>query len=110
MWLIDFAQTREGPPLFDFAHLGAELIAHVLAERAAGPEDYLARLQGEAEPLLAALHGIARRCLFNPLEPREYWLALYFACLGALKFTNLGRKAKQCLYLTAAYQAGQLVI
>ena len=29
VWLIDFASTRDGHTLFDFAHLGAELIAHV---------------------------------------------------------------------------------
>lgn len=55
MWLIDFARTREGHTLFDFAHLGAEIVAHVLAVRADSAADFGApgrceRLTGEAAP------------------------------------------------------------
>ncbi len=100
VWLIDFAQTREGHPLFDFAHLEAEIIAHVIAPRCSSPTDYLSLLQ--ATPLLSSLHAIAGRCLFNPTQPREYALARALACLGALKFTNLDSHARHLLYLTAA--------
>ncbi len=110
VWLVDFAQTREGHPLFDFAHLQAELVAHVIAPQLESAADYLALLQGRPveaaarlQPLLDALHLIAQRCLFNPSQPREYQLALFMACLGALKFANLDDHARHFLYLTAAH-------
>lgn len=102
IWLIDFAQTQEGHPLFDFAHLESELIAHVLAPRCGSVQTYLELWSSGRDPLVSALHQIAGRCLFDPARPREYWLALYMACLGALKYQNLDRLAKYCLYLTAA--------
>ncbi|MBI3242972.1 MAG: phosphotransferase [Chloroflexi bacterium] len=106
VWLIDFAQTRDGHPLYDFAHLEAEIIAHVLAPQFASVSDYAAQLRtGSLHPLLSSLHSIAARCLFNPSQPREYQLALYLACLGALKFVNLNSHQKQVLYLTAAHLA-----
>lgn len=102
LWLIDFAETREGHPLFDFAHLESELIAHVLAPRAGSAGAYLDIWQAGNDPLLRAVHEIAQRCLFDSAHPREYDLALYMACVGALKYPNLDPLAKHCLYLTAA--------
>ena len=102
LWLIDFAETREGHPLFDFAHLESELIAHVLAPRAGSARAYLDLWQEGNDPLLNAVHQIAQRCLFDSARMREYDLALYMACVGALKYPNLSPLAKHCLYLTAA--------
>ncbi|RPI31458.1 MAG: hypothetical protein EHM70_11470 [Chloroflexota bacterium] len=102
VWLIDFAQTREGHPLLDFAHLEAEIIAHVLADQYSSPEAYVEAFRGESIPLLSALHSIAGRCLFNPTDAREYRLAQFAACLGALKHVNLGPHSRSLLYLTAA--------
>jgi hypothetical protein len=102
VWLIDFALTREGHPLFDFAHLESELIAHILAGRAASPRAYLDLWRSEKDPLLNSLHGIAGRCLLDPARPREYHLALYMACMGALKYQNLTPLSRHCLFLTAA--------
>jgi hypothetical protein len=108
VWLIDFAETRDGHPLLDFAHLEAEIIAHSLAPQFASPEDYLALWRsGSLHPLLSTLHRLAARCLANPSQPREYDLALYLACLGALKYPNLDRHAKHLLYLTAAMLTGR---
>jgi hypothetical protein len=53
--------------------------------------------------LLATVHEIAFKCLANPSHSREYWLALYMSCLGALKYRNLDAHQKYLLYLTAAY-------
>jgi hypothetical protein len=108
VWLIDFAQTRDGHPLFDFAHLEAGIIAQVLAPQFPNPADYLAVLKSNSNALLTALHNIAARCLFNPGQPREYTVALYLACLGALKYVNLGPHGKHLLYLTAAHLAQTL--
>jgi hypothetical protein len=107
VWLIDFAQTRDGHPLMDFAHLEAEIIAHVIAPQISLITDYLSLLHSSLIPnsnsLLSTLHSIAARCLFNPSQPREYHLALYMACLGALKYSNLVPRQKHLLYLTAAH-------
>jgi hypothetical protein len=115
VWLIDFATTRDGHTPYDFAHLEAELIAHVIAPQTGSPEKYLAALRGEPSQKLApyyalrsALGEIAGRCLFNPNQPREYHLALYMACLGALKFANLNTNQKHLLYLTAAQLSASL--
>ena len=108
VWLIDFAETREGHTLNDFAHLEAQVIAHIIAAQEPTPQAYLAGLRTNTYPLLNALHDIANHCLLNPAQPREYQLALTLACLGALKFNNLTREAKQLLYITAANLAGEL--
>ena len=101
VWLIDFAQTREGHPMMDFAHLASQLIAHVLAPQAGSAEAFLKSLEA-GDPLLAAIEEGARRCLRDPHTQREFDLALELACLGALKYPNLPPLAKHCLYLTAA--------
>jgi hypothetical protein len=102
IWLIDFAQTRPGHPLYDFARLKAELIAQVLARRVASPAEFLDLLR-TGDPLLSAIDEIAAHCLFNPNQPGEATQANILACLGALKFSNLDEKARRCLYVAAAY-------
>jgi hypothetical protein len=127
VWLIDFASTREGHPMADFAHLEAEIISHVIAPQAAANE-YLDFIQSQArkapdqgirnrfsndkEPLedgsrsplnlIQAVRDVAMKCLANPTQPREYHLALFFSCIGALKYQNLNPHQKHLLYLTAA--------
>jgi hypothetical protein len=115
VWLIDFAETGDGHPLADFAHLDAEIIAHVIAPKTASAEGYLAALQGKPPRALAPYYAlrdkvyeIASRCLFDPAQPREYHLASYLSCLGALKYPNLKAHQKHLLYLTAAHQAQSL--
>ena len=108
VWLIDFAMTRDGHTLSDFAHLGASVIADVIATQVTNPQDHVSFLRRESEPppayaLLDALERIAERCLFNPADLREYRLALYLSCLGALKYSNLSAHQKHLLYLTAAF-------
>ena len=104
VWLIDFAETREGHTLYDFARLAAEIAAHILAPRAASPRAFL-ELVIQQEMLLGTVEALAGRCLFDSRQPREYRLALTLACLGGLKFTNLSPLARECLYLFAAYTA-----
>lgn len=127
VWLIDFAQTREGHTLFDFAHLEAEIIAHIVAPQVSEVGEYLALLDQLSFPasatatstfphisrsetslsaicsLLSMLHSLALQCLFNPSCPREFELSLYAACVGALKFANLDAWSRQLLYLRAAH-------
>jgi len=101
VWLIDFSETRFGHPLFDFARLETEIIVQVLAARIGSGRIYLKHLES-GDPLLGKVEEIAVQCLFNPAVRREYHLALYACCMGALKFTNLDRRQKHLLYLTAA--------
>jgi hypothetical protein len=101
VWLIDFAETREGHTLYDFARLGAEIAAHILAPRAGSPAAFLALIR-QGDPLLTAVDALAGRCLFDTQQPREYRLSLALACLGGLKFGNLSPLARECLYLLAA--------
>jgi hypothetical protein len=104
VWLIDFANTRDGHTLIDFAHLEADVIAHVIAPQVADPRAYLnlAAAAPQFDALRVALRSLGLRCLFNPSQPREYDLALAMACLGALKYRNLNAHQRHFLYLTAA--------
>jgi hypothetical protein len=104
LWLIDFATTREGHTLFDFAHLHAEILAHVIAKKIDTVQRFI-----EPKPedlpyleLCTTIDNIARSCLFNPAQRREYDLAVYMACLGALKHSNLNSHQRQLLYVESA--------
>lgn len=105
IWLIDFAQTREGHTLYDFAHLYAEIVAHILSRQAPVLEAYHHRLIAGEFPLLTAVEELARRCLFDTRQESEYRLPFFTACVGALKFENIDSAARQRLYLTAAVWA-----
>jgi hypothetical protein len=114
LWLIDFAQTREGHTLQDFTHLYAELVAHILAPQINEPVNFLALLRHPAgeipaskgptnlASLLTTVDELACRCLFNPSQPREWHLSLALTCLGALKYSNLSAHARHLLYLAGA--------
>jgi hypothetical protein len=113
VWLIDFAQTREGHALADFAHLQVEIVAHVAAPALGSPRAFVDVLKGKqpAPPvfrLLDALESVAGRCLFNPSQPREYRLALYLSALGALKYSNLDAMQRNFLLVYAAFLQTQL--
>jgi hypothetical protein len=103
VWLIDFAETREGHTLFDFSHLAAEVIAQVIAPRFEDPKELFAYLQRGSDPLLSTIERLAAQCQFNVSEKREYRLAVALACIGGLKYRNLSAQAKQALYLAAAF-------
>lgn len=103
VWLIDFAQTREGHPQYDFSHLACEIIAHIISQRELSPQQYLLMLQNDLDPLLKKVETIAGYCLFNPNNLREFRLALILSCLGGLKYQNLTARAKHLLFITAAY-------
>ncbi len=109
LWLIDFAQTREGHTLYDFSHLGAEIIAHIAAEQIDDPGEYLQVLRDPTHSshpficeLLDTLFQVANQLTFNPSKSTEFQISFAFACLGALKYLNLNPHAKHLLLLTAA--------
>ncbi|HRF47911.1 MAG TPA: phosphotransferase, partial [Anaerolineales bacterium] len=105
IWLIDFAETREGHVLYDFARLGAEVVAHILAPAAGSPQAFLtAWRQQRADPttLAGTLFALPARLRPDAATASEYELCLLVACLGALKHDNLDALARACLYLAAA--------
>jgi hypothetical protein len=102
VWLIDFAETRLGPPVYDFAHLGAELIAHVIAPQEPDAAAFHTQFRMNGYPLLDRLEKLAQQCLFDRDDGREYHLALALSCLGALKYSNLDRHQKDLLAVAAA--------
>ena len=59
VWLIDFAETRLGPPVYDFAHLGAELIAHVIAPQESDAAAIQYQPQHTKYPLLSTQEMLA---------------------------------------------------
>jgi hypothetical protein len=107
VWLIDFARTREGHTLADFAHLEADIIAHVIAPQSS-VADFIAALQHNTHPLLNAIHEIATRCLFNPSQPREWQIARALTHLGALKYANLDAHQRDLLGIAASFAARDL--
>lgn len=105
VWLIDFSETREGHVLYDFARLGAEVIAHVLAPTAGDPTRFLAdwrRDVQDPQTLAGTLFALPRRLRADAQTEAEFALCLAVACLGALKHDNLDAQARACLYLAAA--------
>jgi hypothetical protein len=125
VWLIDFASTREGHTLYDFARLEVELTTQVVAEimsrRGLPLDDFLIMLDrlnenvdawdsalGEIYLLLNAVRSIAQRCFYDPADRSEFYKALLLAYLGCLKFANLDQLAwapmsKALAFLAAAY-------
>lgn len=109
IWLIDFASTRSGHAVMDFSHLSAEIIAHLIAPQIPTAEEYLRLIISPSDSphshlftLLKTVEELAGYCLFNPADPSEYDLSLILTCLGALKYTNLDRHARNLLLVTAA--------
>lgn len=125
-WLIDFADTRHGPTLYDLQRLEVQVIIKLLPELLRAQRDRTAAQQMvvlaqllnalHADPpsplapdvelqepyvLLTHLRRLARQYLMDDLEWDEYFLGLIIALLGALKFDELDALARS-LVLAAA--------
>ncbi len=122
VWLIDFAATREGHTLYDFARLEVEITTQVVAEmfyhQKRKLDDFLLvfdKLSGQDVPLegslqemsilLNAVRNVARRCSYDPEDSREFRKALILAYLGSLKFTNLDELPSAPLPKSLAFTA-----
>lgn len=108
-WLIDFAETRSGPTLFDLQRLEGQIITKLLppavAQAGLGPEvmaglfDSLHadpprpaaphRALQEPYTVLVNLRRLARQHLMDDRDWDEYYLGLVFTLLGTLKFRGL---------------------
>jgi hypothetical protein len=101
-WLIDFARTKMGHPLEDFAHLSAEITAHVLSRRMT-PDEFVQVLESDGDPLLAVIQGMVRRCMADPDHMEEWHLALAVTSLGMVKYRTIDQQSRHFLYLLAAW-------
>jgi thiamine kinase-like enzyme len=127
VWLIDFASTREGHTLFDFARLEAEITTQVISEifirEGYGPESFykvLDALEVGREPegdalrdsyrLLNATRQVAGRLLFDTAGGEELDISLYLAYLGTLKFSNLDELPSAPIPKTLAFTAAAYLI
>lgn len=131
VWLIDFASTREGHTLFDFARLEAEVTTQVISElfvrHGLEVEQVFTLLYaldigrqpegealGSAYVLLEAIRTVAKRLLFDPGREDELLLAQYLAYMGTLKFSNLDELPhapipKALAFATAGYLINKYV-
>lgn len=101
-WLIDFARTKMGHPLEDFAHLSAEITAHVLSRKMT-PDEFVQVLISGGDPLLAAIQAMVRRCMADPDHLDEWYLALAVTSLGMVKYRTIDQKSRHFLYILAAW-------
>ncbi len=121
-WLIDFAWTREGHTLFDWAVLETSLLIEVVAPAIEGegweavwPVVRLLAEMGGAEdappgrmPVERALQPIATvrqivaECLADPEDWGEYFVALGLCALRGLGWAAAPPMARRLLFLVAA--------
>ncbi len=122
-WLIDFAQTREGHTLFDWAVLETSLITEYI-EAYLQADDWdaiwpvaatvhqigqtLRPPRGSTEldralGVIATIRQIVQECLADPGDWREYHVALALTLLRGLRWTGtVSLKGRRLLFLLAA--------
>ncbi len=121
-WLIDFAWTREGHSLFDWALLEMSLLTEVVAPLAppgwAGTWGTLALLhalnQGDdrvfrerhqvarALTVVATIREIVRECLVNPAQMSEYYVALALLALRLMDWGSVTLDGRRLAFLVSA--------
>jgi tetratricopeptide (TPR) repeat protein len=125
-WLIDFAETRTGPTVFDLQRLEVQAIIKLLppaiSASGLGPEaviDLMASLHwdppqqnaphgafGEPYAVMVTLRRLARQYLVDDLDWDEYYLGLVIALVGALKYDELDEVARTLALFAAATARG----
>ncbi|MFN2201982.1 MAG: phosphotransferase [Caldilineaceae bacterium] len=125
-WLIDFAETRLGPTVFDLQRLEVQVISKLLPPAllasSLGPEciiDLMVALhrdppearaphQGLADPytVLSTIRLLARQYLVDDRDWDEYYQGLVIALVGALKYAELDETARTLMLLAAATARG----
>ncbi len=121
-WLIDFAETRHGPALYDLQRLEAQVVTKLLTpavnRTGLGPEVMVALYQAlhaelpdptpphpalqEPYTLLVAIRRLARQFLMNDVDWDEYYRGLILTLLGTLKFAELKTTAHALAFAGAA--------
>jgi class 3 adenylate cyclase/tetratricopeptide (TPR) repeat protein len=126
--LIDFATARRDHALHDLLRLETEVIAKLLPGVLTKSDLFVETLDvffqrldqatfapgqpastqppqvglDKAFQMLVAIRKMARQCMFDPNDEKEYYEGLTLYLLGALKFKNLDRQSKQIAFWAAA--------
>ena len=120
--LIDFARTRDGHTLFDWANLEVSILSEVIAPL--GDDDswasarnllkYLTALNIDDRRLIAppdmenalqaviALRQIAERSLRRDAKWQEYYISLALTCLRAMTWETMAIGSRRLMYLMSA--------
>jgi len=122
-WLIDFAWSREGHTLFDWAMLEISLLVEIVSGRAqpgwAGAWEIIRLLHAlnrgkrlrapessqeaiEALTMIEAVREVARECLAVPGQWREYFVALTFLGLRLMDWMSETLDGRRLAFLVAA--------
>lgn len=127
-WLIDFADTRQGPTLYDFQRLEAQVITKLLSpavnQAGLGPEVMVELYRAlHADPpetttpylalqepyiFLAGIRRLSRQFLVDDKDWDEYFRGLILVLLGTFKFNELDPTAL-ALAFTGAAAAQELI-
>lgn len=128
-WLIDFAWSREGHTLFDWAMLEVSLLVEVVSGRAqpgwAGAWEVVRllhalnrgkRLQGpetseaaiEALRMIEAVREVVKACLAVPGQWREYFVALMFIGLRLMDWRSETLDGRRLAFLSAALALSEI--
>ena len=121
-WLIDFAETREGHTLYDWAVLETSILTEIVAPAIESDawEDIWPVIGLLAEigltrkpprgrlPVEEALNPIAMvrqivgECLANPNDWAEYYVALALCLLRGLRWGTISVRGRRLLFLASA--------
>ena len=121
-WLIDFAWTREGHTLFDWALLEASWLVEIVAQLAPPGwegmwgvialvdginrrDDRVLRERhevGRALAVVAAIREIVRRCLMSRKRWNEYYIALALMGLRLMDWKSETMDARRLAFLLSA--------
>ncbi len=121
-WLIDFATTREGHTLFDWAVLETSMLAEVIAPALETDNwdgiwpviallaDIGMTLEAPASRLpveralfnIATIRRIVAECLADPNDWSEYFVALALCTMRTLRWTAIPVKGRRLLFLVSA--------
>jgi hypothetical protein len=117
-WLIDFAHTRDGHTLFDWASLEVSLlgdavmpaegdswegarkiITHIAALDSAKAFNFNKINGSTAFASVAAIRNIVRECLTNPDNWHEYYVALALCSLRAITWPLMSLGGRRLMFL-----------
>jgi hypothetical protein len=126
-WLIDFAHTRDGHTLFDWASLEVSLLGDAVMP-VAGDDwivvrriaSYLAAIHSRTTPpsvnseifaamaSIAAIREIARDCLTTKDNWYEYYVALSLCALRAITWPSMSLGGRRLMFLLAGLAMTEL--
>jgi hypothetical protein len=121
-WLIDFAWTREGHALFDWALLEISLLTEAISDTAApgwkGRWDLIGqlyainhgenRVQGQMLVVIKTIRDVVARCLARPERWSEYYVALALLALRAMDWPSADIDGRRLAFLVSALSMSSL--